>query len=58
MEKEKVLDFLEFRKMQKKVVFEGVTMYDVFGKHKYLTESELINYYVNVYKQSLTPTIQ
>lgn len=40
-----LFNYLEFRATQKKVILGGAEMYDVFGHYKYLSESELIDYY-------------
>jgi len=39
--------FLDFEKEQKKVMRGEVEMYDIKGHHKYLTFSELFNWYVS-----------
>lgn len=40
-----LFNYLDFRSAQKKVILGGAEMYDLFGHHKYLSESELIDYY-------------
>ena len=39
--------FLDFEKQQKKVMRGEIEMYDLKGHHKYLTFSELFNWYVS-----------
>ena len=39
--------FLDFEKEQKKVMRGEIEMYDIKGHHKYLTFSELFNWYVS-----------
>jgi hypothetical protein len=39
--------FLDFEKEQKKVMRGEIEMYDLKGHHKYLTFSELFNWYVS-----------
>lgn len=42
-----IQSFLEFEKEQKKTMRGGIEMYDIKGLHKYLTLSELFNWYVS-----------
>lgn len=44
-----LFNYLEFRDVQKKVILGGTEMYDIFGHYKYLSESELIDYYFKKY---------
>lgn len=49
METTDLLDFVEFEKQQIKSNRGGVEMYDVKGHYKYLTLSELVDYYFKRY---------
>lgn len=42
-----IKDFLEFEKEQKKTMRGNIKMYDIKGYYKYLTLSELFNWYVS-----------
>lgn len=42
-----IQSFLEFEKQQKKTMRGNIEMYDIKGHHKYLTFSELFNWYVS-----------
>lgn len=41
--------FIDFEKNQTKSIRCGITMYDVKGHYKYLTTSELVDYYFKHY---------
>lgn len=49
---ENLISFLDFESNQKKSIRGGVEMYDVKGCYKYLTLSELFDYWGNI-KQTL-----
>ena len=42
-----IQSFLDFEKEQKKTLRGNIEMYDIKGHHKYLTFSELFNWYVS-----------
>lgn len=42
-----IQSFLEFEKEQKKTMRGNIEMYDIKGHHRYLTFSELFNWYVS-----------
>lgn len=42
-----IQSFLEFEKEQKKTMRGNIEMYDIKGHYKYLTYSELFNWYVS-----------
>lgn len=45
MDNNTVLQFIDFEKQQRKSNRSGIEMYDVKGHYKYLTFSELVDYY-------------
>lgn len=45
-----IFGFIEFEKNQPKTMRGDALMYDVKGFHKYLTISELFDYYINSLK--------
>ena len=42
-----IQSFLEFEKEQKKTMRGNIEMYDIKGHHRYITFSELFNWYVS-----------
>jgi hypothetical protein len=54
MTQEQVQGFLDFERDQKKSIRGGIEMYDVKGCHKYLSLSELLDYYLTYKQNQLT----
>ena len=54
MTQEQVQSFIDFESEQKKSVRSGIEMYDVKGFHKYLSLSELLDYYLTYKQNQLT----